>query len=215
MSNPQSAFTAMYAPINAPNPKLFAAKRKTKLKLFMQILLILCLITVIALQVAKGFFNAPGVAAVCPVQAISMNNGKAVIDSSRCIGCRRCVDGIEVLTKREPPPVAISPLKEAAKPDSVSQITPLPVVATTSEKPQSKPSAPPSKANHSAFKTHKVNAAKCIGCALCVPNCPTEAITMVNGKAVIDKEKCINCGICVTGNRDDFAGCPVSAISAP
>jgi len=41
------------------------------------------------------------------------------------------------------------------------------------------------------------------------------AITMVDEKAVIDPEKCINCGFCKNGDGQDFAGCPVGAISAP
>lgn len=59
-----------------------------------------------------------------------------------------------------------------------------------------------------------VKADKCIGCKLCVKNCPTNAITMQNGVAVIDAEKCISCGICENGNNKNFRGCPVSAISS-
>jgi ferredoxin len=62
-----------------------------------------------------------------------------------------------------------------------------------------------------APKGYTVIANKCIGCRLCVKNCPTKAITMVKGKAVIDQEKCIECGICVNGNNK-FKGCPVKAI---
>ena len=48
----------------------------------------------------------------------------------------------------------------------------------------------------------------CIGCEICVSQCPVAAIVMVEGKAWIDPERCIACGIC-TGV------CPVEAIFAP
>ena len=51
----------------------------------------------------------------------------------------------------------------------------------------------------------KVNAHKCAGCETCVPVCPVEAISMVEGVAVIDQEKCTQCGTCI-------AECPVEAI---
>lgn len=62
-------------------------------------------------------------------------------------------------------------------------------------------------------KSYIVDGRKCIGCNLCVVNCPVKAIVMVDGKAVIDAEKCTNCGICVNGNNSNFIGCPVEAIS--
>ena len=43
----------------------------------------------------------------------------------------------------------------------------------------------------------KVNPDECVGCESCVPVCPVEAITMVDGKAVIDPEKCNECGTCI------------------
>jgi iron only hydrogenase large subunit-like protein len=38
---------------------------------------------------------------------------------------------------------------------------------------------------------------KCIGCTDCIKRCPTEAIRVRNGKAVIIGEKCIDCGLCI------------------
>lgn len=61
-------------------------------------------------------------------------------------------------------------------------------------------------------KPYVVNPKKCISCRLCVSQCPTGAITMVKGKAVIDEAKCIACGFCAEGNGK-FKGCPTSAIS--
>jgi ferredoxin len=52
----------------------------------------------------------------------------------------------------------------------------------------------------------------CIGCQLCVMNCPANAISMKGDKAWIDDTKCIRCGVCQSGN-DDFPGCPTQAIS--
>lgn len=37
----------------------------------------------------------------------------------------------------------------------------------------------------------------CIGCKICVKNCPADAITVTNFLAEIDQEKCTNCGQCV------------------
>ncbi|MBN1434556.1 4Fe-4S binding protein [Candidatus Fermentibacterales bacterium] len=45
----------------------------------------------------------------------------------------------------------------------------------------------------------------CIGCGLCVGQCPVDAIELVGGKALIDPASCIACGIC-------SMTCPTSAI---
>jgi len=54
----------------------------------------------------------------------------------------------------------------------------------------------------------KVDTAKCTGCGDCVEVCPLEAISLNDGKAVIDKDTCTECGLCV----DE---CPNDAISLP
>ena len=38
---------------------------------------------------------------------------------------------------------------------------------------------------------------KCIGCTNCLKRCPTEAIRVRNGKAIIDTDRCIDCGECI------------------
>ncbi len=38
---------------------------------------------------------------------------------------------------------------------------------------------------------------KCVGCTNCIKRCPTEAIRIRGGKAVIASERCIDCGECI------------------
>ncbi|MDP8202331.1 MAG: 4Fe-4S binding protein [Candidatus Tenebribacter burtonii] len=56
-----------------------------------------------------------------------------------------------------------------------------------------------------------VNPKMCIGCQLCVSVCPTDAISMIHGRAIIDADKCIDCGICENGNGA-YKGYPTNAI---
>lgn len=39
---------------------------------------------------------------------------------------------------------------------------------------------------------------KCTGCTTCLRHCPTEAIRIRGGHAVINEERCIDCGVCIT-----------------
>ncbi len=47
------------------------------------------------------------------------------------------------------------------------------------------------------FHSVTLNKEKCKGCTNCIKHCPTEAIRVRNGKAVIIKERCIDCGECI------------------
>ncbi len=38
---------------------------------------------------------------------------------------------------------------------------------------------------------------KCTGCTTCIRHCPTEAIRIKNGRAVIQPDRCIDCGECI------------------
>ncbi len=48
-----------------------------------------------------------------------------------------------------------------------------------------------------ARTTPFVDRTECYGCGDCVRECPTGAITLVNGSAWIDEDKCIDCLFCV------------------
>ena len=50
-----------------------------------------------------------------------------------------------------------------------------------------------SKYEHSVY----LDASKCNGCTTCLKHCPTEAIRIRDGHAVIDHERCIDCGECI------------------
>ena len=49
---------------------------------------------------------------------------------------------------------------------------------------------------------------KCVGCGICIPFCPVEAISLVNKKATVDQDACLECGNCL---RNEIVGCPGKA----
>ena len=51
----------------------------------------------------------------------------------------------------------------------------------------------------------KISDDLCIGCTHCMNVCPTEAIRVRNGKAILYENRCVDCGEC-------FKACPVNAI---
>ncbi len=53
----------------------------------------------------------------------------------------------------------------------------------------------------------KIKADRCIGCGRCVTICPVRAISLVDGKALINKDLCVECSTCLRS-----AECPVNAI---
>ncbi|WP_178041623.1 [Fe-Fe] hydrogenase large subunit C-terminal domain-containing protein [Frisingicoccus sp.] len=51
--------------------------------------------------------------------------------------------------------------------------------------------------NHTFFHSVYLNEELCNGCINCIKRCPTQAIRVRNGKAVITSQFCIDCGECV------------------
>jgi ferredoxin len=52
----------------------------------------------------------------------------------------------------------------------------------------------------------QIEETKCTGCGSCVEICSVEALTLIDGIAVIDPNLCVECGVCI----DE---CPVETIS--
>ncbi len=52
----------------------------------------------------------------------------------------------------------------------------------------------------------KIDKELCVGCSACIDTCPTEALSMVDDKAVVEDDKCVDCGACLDS-------CPVEAIT--
>lgn len=50
---------------------------------------------------------------------------------------------------------------------------------------------------HRFFHSVILDEAQCVGCTNCIKRCPTEAIRVRDGKAVITSERCIDCGECI------------------
>ena len=57
------------------------------------------------------------------------------------------------------------------------------------------------------YESIYLEAQKCVGCTTCTQRCPTEAIRVRDGKAVIMRERCVDCGECIHV-------CPHHAMSA-
>ena len=55
------------------------------------------------------------------------------------------------------------------------------------------------------FHALTIDETTCIGCSHCMKSCPTEALRVRNGKAVLSPDRCIDCGNC-------FKVCPTKSI---
>ena len=42
-----------------------------------------------------------------------------------------------------------------------------------------------------------LDVSRCTGCTMCLKRCPTEAIRIKDGHAIIDPDRCLDCGVCI------------------
>ena len=42
-----------------------------------------------------------------------------------------------------------------------------------------------------------IDVSRCTGCTMCLKRCPTEAIRIKDGHAIIDPDRCLDCGVCI------------------
>jgi len=153
----------------------------------------------------------------CPVGAITMEKGRAVIDPEKCIGCGICADvcPVNAISQIE---IEKSPEAPSQQGHAASQSSETPSQGnrhrrgqhTASRIETEKTAEPPPKAEPTAEKVSVpiLDVSRCISCGICAKICPVDAIEMVDGRPVIDPEKCTGCGLCIEK-------CPFNALSFP
>ncbi|MCD6501671.1 4Fe-4S binding protein [bacterium] len=152
----------------------------------------------------------------CPVGAITMERGRAVIDPEKCIGCGICVDVCPVIAisqmEIEKPSETSSQQGHAASQSSEtsSQGNRHRRGQQTASRIETEKTVDSPKAEPTAEKVSVpiLDASRCISCGICAKICPVDAIEMVDGRPVIDPEKCTGCGLCIEK-------CPFNALSFP
>jgi ferredoxin len=182
-----------------------------------KILIIILLLGIALMQfmAVQGAFPKQEKQDVCPVNAIRMIDGKAVIDGIKCIGCGRCVDGFVAIPNTLHKARAKAAGDKALEAEQSRVQTAKPIAAEPAVKPEQPSFKPETQAGPKPQEGsyYKVDSQQCISCGLCLAVCPSDAISYVDGKAFIDKDKCIDCGLCAGAEEEVFAGCPVEAIS--
>ena len=50
---------------------------------------------------------------------------------------------------------------------------------------------------HTYEHSVSLDVTRCTGCTTCLKHCPTEAIRIQEGHAVINPDRCLDCGLCI------------------
>lgn len=120
---------------------------------------------------------------VCPVGAISIINGKAVIDNNKCINCKLCVSTCAYDAIRQG-------IMKKYKLIILVLIILLLIIAACKK---------------ATAYSYVIDQNSCIACGKCFEACPHNAIIYQGDKPVIIQSKCVQCGKCVSV-------CPENAI---
>ena len=115
----------------------------------------------------NGCVGAGSCIAVCKKGAMSIQDGKVVIDREKCDGCGECA-------------------AECVCPQRLIRM--IPAEATNF--------IPCSSKEEDEDTVRKTCGHGCIACGECVRACPQGAVSIVDNHAVIDYEKCVGCSAC-------------------
>ncbi len=146
----------------------------------------------------------------CPVNAIKLVKGRAVIDPNKCIACGSCFSICPVS--------AISTVMESVEVAKPAIDTTSIVKSSQTAREIYTEEIEPDKGDTAAVTTDTigkkdtpvplVDITLCVSCGNCASLCPEDAIEIIDGKPVIDPKKCVRCGICVEN-------CPTGALGFP
>jgi Na+-translocating ferredoxin:NAD+ oxidoreductase RNF subunit RnfB len=119
-----------------------------------------------------------------------------------CIGCGSCFDVCQFNAIRMIDGIAVVNRENCTACNKCVEICPKNIIELV---PYEKNAVVKCKSLDSGKAVRGYCSVGCIGCQICVKNCPTDAFSFENNLAKINYEKCINCMICVEK-------CPTKAI---
>ena len=136
----------------------------------------------------------------CRAQNILAGGSKSC--SYGCLGCGTCKDACEFNAISIVDGIAIIDKEKCVSCKACIDACPKGIIELV---PYEQEVVVKCKSNDSGKMVRSKCSTGCIGCQMCVKNCPQDAFIFENNLAKINYEKCINCGICAEK-------CPTKAI---